>query len=551
MNLSGTIEIKLHGFLDEESIAVRDIFQRLTSVFGPASYTRELVIFFKYRADMRLRVTDTQTQFILRTEADSGRRDLSRVFVVPIPLHDTESFVRQLNALGYREGLFSHSDQYTFSNARGNFRLKMNSICGHFYDTGKTLEADETPDRVRAHLSAILKEVGLESWSDEAFFSRTEKYWQGVPQEPLILESGALNSKIQDILIRYAYATSVPDTGTTLKSILNRTSNDYSDAERAFKVMTSWDLVSNEPLIYRNTFLISGSIIIPVHKHGHSTLPYTLESIVKQDLTDDQRTKLEVIIVDDGTGDVTLDAVLTNYLQNLQSAGFNARIIRLYQRVGRAQARNVGLQVATGDVVCFVDSDVILERGYIRECMVRHQFVDKLVVLGLKQNIGLTDPCIKLGHLESLDRPDTSHDFRMERDCSPDWRGLYPVKRGITVRCLDETRNLKDFGLGRVLGPFDLPCMVVTHSMSASREELLSIRGFDAVFGTKWGLEDTYLGARLIARKNFVLPLLSSGVYHLDMPSETGPENRMEKYAEMAENYAHYLRLLNQDVRFY
>jgi glycosyltransferase involved in cell wall biosynthesis len=84
------------------------------------------------------------------------------------------------------------------------------------------------------------------------------------------------------------------------------------------------------------------SVIIPSFNHARY-LRECVDSVLAQDYPE-----LEVIVVDDGSGDGSL--------QILQSYG--DRITLLQQRGGRqARARNLALQVARGELIAFLDSD--------------------------------------------------------------------------------------------------------------------------------------------------------------------------------------------------
>lgn len=102
------------------------------------------------------------------------------------------------------------------------------------------------------------------------------------------------------------------------------------------------------------------SVIIPVY-NAACFLPRCLESIVNQTYR-----KLEIICVDDGSTDNSL-TVLQEY------AAKDARIKVIHQENdGVSAARNVGVAVATGEFVTFVDADDWLEQdayGKILPCM--------------------------------------------------------------------------------------------------------------------------------------------------------------------------------------
>lgn len=90
------------------------------------------------------------------------------------------------------------------------------------------------------------------------------------------------------------------------------------------------------------------SIIIPVH-NAERYLQKCLNSIVGQ-----TRKDIEIIIVNDGSTDSSA-AICEAYLSD-------PRVIYRYQEnAGVSAARNKGLSLATGEYICFVDSDDWLE----------------------------------------------------------------------------------------------------------------------------------------------------------------------------------------------
>lgn len=91
------------------------------------------------------------------------------------------------------------------------------------------------------------------------------------------------------------------------------------------------------------------SVIVPIY-NVEAYLPACLQSIVGQTLKD-----IEIILVNDGSTDNSLPIAE-------EFAGRDERI-KLVSQVnsGQARARNVGLQLAKGDYIVFVDSDDWIE----------------------------------------------------------------------------------------------------------------------------------------------------------------------------------------------
>jgi len=90
------------------------------------------------------------------------------------------------------------------------------------------------------------------------------------------------------------------------------------------------------------------SVIIPCYNQGHY-LKHAIESVLQQ-----THKKLEVIVVDDGSNDIT-GSVCSIY-------GEQVKYVRV-ERVGISAARNIGVKFSQGDFVVFLDADDFLYPG--------------------------------------------------------------------------------------------------------------------------------------------------------------------------------------------
>ncbi|WP_052252115.1 glycosyltransferase family 2 protein [Kaistella solincola] len=99
------------------------------------------------------------------------------------------------------------------------------------------------------------------------------------------------------------------------------------------------------------------SVIIPIF-NAAATLHRCLDSVLAQD-----HTYWELLLVDDGSTDESAEICRT------YAAGDSR--IRCIENVnsGPSVARNLGLQKATGDYVCFVDADDYARRDYISKLL--------------------------------------------------------------------------------------------------------------------------------------------------------------------------------------
>src|SRR5687768_16263688 len=94
------------------------------------------------------------------------------------------------------------------------------------------------------------------------------------------------------------------------------------------------------------------SLIVPAYRvQGY--LRECMDSIRDQSFTD-----IEVIAVDDASPD-SCGEILAEYA----ARDSRVRVVSLERNVGLGEARNIGLDQATGDYVWFVDSDDWLAEG--------------------------------------------------------------------------------------------------------------------------------------------------------------------------------------------
>jgi len=93
------------------------------------------------------------------------------------------------------------------------------------------------------------------------------------------------------------------------------------------------------------------SIVIPTY-NASKFMPDLLESLFKQAVED-----MEVLIVDDCSTDNTVEIVQK----------YPVRVIQMEKNGGPAKARNRAVEEAMGDIIFFLDSDVLVMDGTVKE----------------------------------------------------------------------------------------------------------------------------------------------------------------------------------------
>jgi len=120
------------------------------------------------------------------------------------------------------------------------------------------------------------------------------------------------------------------------------------------------------------------SVILPVY-NGGILLAEAIESVLEQDYR-----PIEIIFVDDGSTDPTAQIAVE----------FAGQVRYFYQpNSGPAAARNLGIRMAQGEFIAFIDADDLWPPGKLRTQMKCFQtFPTVEIVQGLISRVGIQDP---------------------------------------------------------------------------------------------------------------------------------------------------------------
>jgi glycosyltransferase involved in cell wall biosynthesis len=232
------------------------------------------------------------------------------------------------------------------------------------------------------------------------------------------------------------------------------------------------------------------SVIIPTYNRAE-LLRRTLDSLVRQDLP---KAAFEVLVVDDGSSDHTAE-LAESYQQSLALRYF----FQPDEGWRVAQARNVGLAHAAGEVCVMVDSGVVLHSGCLRAHLDSHRQADgPVAVVGYVYGFGCEGAeAAEMTRTLGFDDPDAG--IALMRDTG----------RWIDVREAFYAKYGDDFG--------DLPAPWIlywTCNVSAPTERLRAVGGFDEQIRS-WGGEDIDLGYRLhLDGVRFVLNRSASSIHY-------------------------------------
>ncbi len=219
------------------------------------------------------------------------------------------------------------------------------------------------------------------------------------------------------------------------------------------------------------------SIIVPTH--GRRDLSErTLRSLTGQS----DAPPFEVVVIDDGA-----DPGLTDHVRAL-GLDLEVRVVHLPENRGRSVARNTGIEAGSGDVVLFLDGDMVVESGFVAGHARLHEGGDT-VVLG-------------------------------------------DIRTAPEVGCSAFVDYIDSRGVKKVRPGEEIPARYfMTGNSSVARPLLGRAGGFDEEFD-EYGGEDTEMGYRLAdhgARFRYARDAVS---WHLDLNTVPRMAERLCRYGE-------------------
>jgi glycosyltransferase involved in cell wall biosynthesis len=115
--------------------------------------------------------------------------------------------------------------------------------------------------------------------------------------------------------------------------------------------------------------MVKISVIIPTFNRNQK-VQTTIQTLIRQNFPADQ---YEIIVVDDGSPQpVSLP----------EHSGHNVRLIRFDKNQERSKARSTGVEAARGDILVFVDDDLIVQPDFLEHHFQAHQEWDNLLAIG-------------------------------------------------------------------------------------------------------------------------------------------------------------------------
>ncbi len=358
-----------------------------------------------------------------------------------------------------------------------------------------------------------------------------------VTEEHLFDRMNRLNDTVRNYCI--SHGVDIRTDNLTLKSRLEGVSNDYGQIEPVFKEFSSISLVDGDiSPVWDKSFMKGVSIIIPSY-NSEDKIIHVLKAINSQSLSEEEFKLVEVIIVDDCSTKNILDIV--NEIKN--ELKFDLKSARLNQNMDVSFSRNAGVSLSKFDNLIILDSDILMSKDYIKNIVYRLQLVPNAVFTTFRKNITLKDEIIQ--EIDNgLCNPIDIDDSRVVNKTKHEQVGWDSENKEIRqFNIFDDTNAFKNLGFGSAIGVYDLPGVLSGHNIAVSKENFNRVKGFFTKF-KGWGMEDKFFGLNIVLEGNFIIPVTSSMVYHIDYGPRNGDLGK--KITELESNYEMYKKMLGE-----
>ncbi|WNB90299.1 glycosyltransferase family 2 protein [Bacillus sp. NEB1478] len=257
------------------------------------------------------------------------------------------------------------------------------------------------------------------------------------------------------------------------------------------------------------------SIIIP----SYNRYPLNLCSLYSLENQTVSAKDIEILFIDDCSTDKT------SYLRHYESR-YKFTYIRNLKNKGRAASRNIGIAKAKGELLLFLDAEMMVEPDFLQNHIDHHHHKNRLVVCGTFYHMGVftmyypdfstnqVNHIYRLAHNHSIPLPTFKRKEAFPIIKKEDIDSLNFKKLSFHNPYFSEIAN----AFGDDLEGYGLPWTVfLSGNVSLKKDFLLKTGGFDENF-KGWGFEDWELGYRLFKNGARIISRENIKAYHQEHP---------------------------------
>ncbi len=263
------------------------------------------------------------------------------------------------------------------------------------------------------------------------------------------------------------------------------------------------------------------SFIIPTYQNKR-LIKNTLQSLNRQNgyFKEDY----EAVVIDDGSTDGTGE-----YIQGVNT-NYNIEYIYLHRssKSSRARARNAGINAATGEIIVFIDGDMLVRENYLKELDRCFNVSEDILVIGNRIMMTEEVSCEKLAQ-ETCFR---GSEFNINSFKNLEIRHI--IYRHLSYNSCCQLR------------PW---LQVFSCNMAVLKKHLDKSGGFDEGF-KGWGIEDVELGYRLYKSGLRIIINNRIEAFHQCHSSEHNLKISPQKYANIELNALYFIEKHPEALNF-
>lgn len=288
--------------------------------------------------------------------------------------------------------------------------------------------------------------------------------------------------------------------------------NDYNNIKKDYENKYGeslnhqpYDSINNYPLReckYKVSLIISTW-------NSYNSLRMTLRTIENTYICNNFNNKLEVVIVDDGSDDETYNLINDN------EYNFELKYIKQIH-LGRAQGINMGVLNSTGEMIIFLDADILLFPYTIDELVKRQQeYLDDAICFGFREDV-FDSPKEEKDIIEYIN--DFKPSFWLDNRFTYDFQGSFGSNMMLETNLMLNYSTKKNIWVSNnikaIYDCWQIYRMIYGFLFAVSRKNFDLFGGF-AEFLVGWGCDDTVFISLAVENNLKLIPVPSAHCLHI------------------------------------